>query len=187
MMRHKGTVPLETERLILRRFTLEDAPDMYANWASDSEVTKYLTWPTHLNADMSRRFLGWCVDQYEKPDYYCWGIEDKATHRLIGNIAAVECDEDVDAVALGWVLGRAWWGQGIMPEAARAAARFFFDEVGVNRIWSYHDAENQKSGRVMQKLGMRYEGRQRACKRNNHGIADIDFYGLLKSDAAAQE
>ena len=187
MMRHQGTKTLETERLILRPFTQEDAQAVFDHWASDSEVTRFLTWPTHQNVEMSRGFINWCVQEYRKPDVYCWGIEDKETHLLIGNISAVECDESVDAVALGWVLGRAWWGKGIMPEAAREVIRFFFEEVGANRVWAYHDVENAKSGRVMQKIGMRFEGRMRCAKRNNHGVADVDQYALLRSDGPAKE
>ena len=56
-MNHQGTKTFETPRLILRRFTMEDAPAMYRNWASDPEVTKYLTWPTHSSAEVSRQVL----------------------------------------------------------------------------------------------------------------------------------
>ena len=56
-MNHKGTVALETERLILRRFTIEDADAMFKNWASDAEVTKYLTWPTHTDVSVSQAVI----------------------------------------------------------------------------------------------------------------------------------
>ena len=57
-MEHLGTIRLETERLILRRFTVEDAQAMFRNWASDEEVTKFLTWPAHRSAEVSRRVGG---------------------------------------------------------------------------------------------------------------------------------
>ena len=56
-MNHQGTKTIETERLILRRFTMEDAPAMYRNWASDPEVTKYLTWPAHSSVEVSQQVL----------------------------------------------------------------------------------------------------------------------------------
>ena len=56
-MNHQGTKMIETPRLILRRFTIEDVPAMYRNWASDPKVTKYLTWPTHENPEVSRQVL----------------------------------------------------------------------------------------------------------------------------------
>lgn len=182
MMRHQGTKTLETERLLLRRVTAADAREMYEHWASDGEVTRYLTWPTHTGVDMTEAFLRWTEQQYEKPEHYHWGIVEKASGKLIGNISVVRLIEEIDAAELGWALGRAWWGRGIMPEAARAVLQFLFDEVGVNRVYAGHDAENQNSGRVMQKIGMTYEGRQRAAGRNNRGVVDMDQYAILKGD-----
>ena len=69
-MNHKGTIQLETERLILRRFTIDDAPAMFKNWASDPEVTKFMTWPTHKDVGVSRWDLDSWLPSYEKNDYY---------------------------------------------------------------------------------------------------------------------
>lgn len=61
-MNHLGTKTMETDRLILRPFTLEDAPAMYRNWASDPEVTKYLTWPTHSELGITQWVeIGYCI------------------------------------------------------------------------------------------------------------------------------
>ena len=78
-MKHSGTKTIETPRLMLRRFTLEDAPAMYRNWASDPEVTKYLTWPTHSSVAVSRRVLEDWVEQYDKDSCYQWAIVLKET------------------------------------------------------------------------------------------------------------
>ena len=56
-MKHLGTKRIETERLILRKFTIEDAEDMFKNWASDNEVTKYLTWPAHSSLEVSKEVI----------------------------------------------------------------------------------------------------------------------------------
>ena len=69
-MNHKGTIQIETERLILRRFTIDDAPAMFKNWASDPEVTKFMTWPTHKDVGVSRWVLDSWLPSYEKNDYY---------------------------------------------------------------------------------------------------------------------
>ena len=68
-MNHKGTIQLETERLILRRFTIDDAPAMFKNWASDPEVTRFMTWPTHKDVGVSRWVLDSWIPSYEKNDY----------------------------------------------------------------------------------------------------------------------
>ena len=181
-MEHGGTVRLETERLILRRFTVEDAGAMYRNWASDPAVTEFLTWPPHPSEDATRRLLECWVRDYAKPDHYQWAIELKSLGEVIGSLSIVRIDEDIDAMELGWCIGRRWWGQGIMPEAAAAMFRYLFEEVGVNRIAAKHAVDNPKSGRVMQKLGMTFEGVLRQVGRSNHGIEDDAQYSMLKSE-----
>jgi len=74
MLNHCGTCRLETERLILRRFTVADADAMYRNWASDSEVTKYLTWPSHQSPEITKTLLTEWVKSYKKDNYYQWAI-----------------------------------------------------------------------------------------------------------------
>lgn len=181
-MEHKGTVRLETERLLLRRFTPEDAPSVYRNWACDEEVTKYLTWPAHSSVTQSEGYMEFCIRGYEDPAFYQWGIVLKETGELIGNISVVNCREDIASFELGWALGRSFWGRGIMPEAAAEVMRFLFDEVGANRVFAEHDAKNRKSGRVMEKIGMKYEGLLRQSGKNNRGIVDMSVYGLTAED-----
>ena len=69
-MDHLGSKTLETQRLILRRFALSDAEAMYQNWASDPEVTKFLTWPTHTSAEISSMVLSDWVSHYAEENYY---------------------------------------------------------------------------------------------------------------------
>ena len=69
-MEHKGTVRLETERLVLRRFVLDDAENMYKNWGSQEEVTRYLTWSVHDSVDVTRAILRSWLEDYEREDCY---------------------------------------------------------------------------------------------------------------------
>ena len=92
-MKHRGTTVIETARLLLRRFSMEDAQAMYANWASDSEVTRYLTWPTHPSAEVSAMVLADWVKAYEQEDCYQWAIVLKSLDEPIGSIAVVRQDE----------------------------------------------------------------------------------------------
>ena len=89
-MKPMGTKTLETDRLILRKFTPEDAEDMYENWASDPEVTKYLTWPVHTSVDVTKKLLEIWVQRYRDDNSYNWAIEYKETGRVIGNISVVK-------------------------------------------------------------------------------------------------
>ena len=85
-------------------------------------------------------------------------------------------------VHIGYCIGRTWWHKGITSEALKAVMDYFFEKVEVNRIESRHDPRNPNSGGVMKKCGMKYEGTLRQADRNNQGICDCSFYGLLASD-----
>lgn len=187
MLNHKGTQRLETERLILRRYAVEDAQAMYDNWASDPEVARYLTWDPHPSPDATRMLLELWVKDYEKPENYNWVLETKATGEIIGCCSVVRIDESIDECELGWCLTRRLWGQGYMPEAAGAILDFLFDEVGANRVSAKHDVENPKSGRVMQKIGMRFEGIRRQGFRGARGIRDTACYAIIKQDRGEDE
>ena len=182
-MKHSGTPYLETDRLILRRFVSEDAAAMYKNWASDDEVTKYLTWPTHSSPDVSRGVIGKWVDSYEKDDFYQWAIVLKELgDEPIGSISVVEWKEKVSTVHVGYCIGRTWWHHGVTSEALRAGMDFLFEVVGGNRVELRHDPRNPHSGGVMKKCGMKYEGTLRCADRNNQGICDACYYGLLRAE-----
>ncbi len=182
-MKHCGTQTLETKRLILRRFTVRDADAMYTNWASDPEVTRYLTWPAHAGVETSRAVLADWTAAYAQESCYQWAIvlKDRADDP-VGSIGAVDVSDDIAAVQIGYCLGRRWWHQGIMSEALGAVMDFFFDAVGCNRVAGRHDPRNPHSGMVMQKCGMKYEGTQRSADRNNQGICDTSWYALLKDE-----
>lgn len=182
-MKHCGTKRLETERLILRRFTAKDAEPMYRNWASDDEVTKFLTWPTHANIDVTKHVLEMWVNSYAGDNYYQWAIVVKENgDEPIGSISAIRMNEDIAMVHVGYCIGKAWWHQDITSEALKAVITFFFEEVDVNRIEARHDPQNPHSGNVMKKCGLRYEGTMRSADRNNQGIVDTCYYAILKSD-----
>ena len=186
-MEHKGTIRLETDRLILRPFKIEDAEEVFNNWASDDEVTKYLTWPTHSSVEMSRSYMEFCINGYNEKNVYQWGMELKNSHELIGNISVVKIIDEIDSVELGWVIGRKWWGNGYTAEAAERLLEFFFTEVSVNRICAGHDIDNPNSGRVMQKIGMKYEGTLRQSGKNNQGIVDMANYSVLREEWKLQQ
>ena len=182
-MKHCGTQRLETDRLILRRYVSEDAIAMYKNWASDSEVTKYLMWQTHSNQEVSQNITNDWVNQYTNDNYYHWAIVLKDNgDEPIGDISVVQMNEETSMVHIGYCIGKTWWNRGITSEALKAVMDFLFDVVDVNRIESRHDPRNTNSGKVMQKCGMKYEGTLRSSDWNNQGICDACYYALLKRE-----
>lgn len=182
-MKHCGTQRIETDRLILRRYVIEDADAMYKNWASDSDVTKFLTWQPHSSVEVSRGIIENWLKEYSDEKYYQWAIVLKDNgNEPIGGISVVQMNEDISMVHIGYCLGRAWWRREIMSEALKAVMDFMFDTVEVNRVEARHDPMNPNSGKVMQKCGMKYEGTLRSADRNNQGICDACYYALLRSE-----
>jgi ribosomal-protein-alanine N-acetyltransferase len=181
-MTHKGTITLETERLILRRFTADDAEAMFRNWANDPEVTKFLMWPTHANLEISQTVAREWVSAYQNDDYYQWAIVPKAFGEPIGSIAAVKVDDKSQKVHIAYGIGKAWWHKGYTGEALARLVKFFFEEVGVNRVEARHDPRNPNSGAVMMKAGLKFEGTLRQSDWNNQGICDASYYAILAED-----
>ena len=181
-MEHKGTKRIETERLLLRPFTPEDAPAMYRNWASDSVVTEYLTWKPHVNLEATQMMADLWAEKSQNPDYYQWAIVLRESGEPIGSLSVVRLDDSIACAELGWCIGRQWWGRGLMPEAAWAVTEYLIREVGFHRVAARHDVRNAKSGRVMQKIGMIREGVLRAAVCSNAGIGDEAVYSILASE-----
>lgn len=181
-MQNQGTKILETERLVLRRFCLSDAEPMFENWASDSKVTEFLTWQPHKNVKETKTLLEDWIARYSNPSFYNWVIEWKETNEIIGNISVVKLEEKIESADIGYCMGTAWWGRAIMPEALRAVIAYLLKEVGLNRVAANHDSNNPKSGRVMEKAGMKLDGVLRGVSRNRYGISDKVWYSVLKEE-----
>ena len=186
-MNHIGTREIATERLTLRRFEIEDAENMFYNWANDPEVTKYLTWPAHESVDTTETILKEWISKYDEKDFYQWAIELNDLEQPIGTISAIKTDERVESVEIGYCIGKRFWNNGYMTEALTAIIRFFINEVGAGRVWARHDTENPNSGKVMAAAGMDYEGTLRHAGFNNQGICDEAVYAKVRSAALEEE
>ena len=184
-MNHQGTGVLETQRLILRPFKETDAETMFKNWAGNDNVTRYLTWPTHVCVDVTMAVIASWIQQYANPQCYEWCIENKENHQAIGSIGVVAINETIEAAEIGYCIGDDFWFRGITAEALKAVIQFLFEEVGINRIAAKHDPRNPNSGRVMAKCAMTYEGTQRKAGKNNTGICDVVTYSILKEEYLA--
>jgi RimJ/RimL family protein N-acetyltransferase len=183
VLSHKGTNTIITDRLILRRFELTDANNMFKNWANDSEVTKFLTWETHSDIEVTKGILEEWVDEYMKPNVYHWAIELNEIREVIGGIAVFNLDEQNLSCELGYCMSKAYWGKGIMSETLEGVIDYLFSEIGLNRITAKHDTNNVASGKVMVKSGMKYEGTlKQAYIRNKKEFCDMAIYAILKSE-----
>lgn len=185
-MKHLGTRRIETERLVLRRFTLDDADAMYRNWASDPEVTKFLMWPTHSSVEVTKEVLTEWVVSYEKDDRYEWCITKKEDGEPIGSIGVVKVSDRIKMAEIGYCISRDCWHQGITSEAMKAVMTYLLEEVGMERIESRHDPKNPHSGAVMRKCGLQYEGTRIHADWNNSGICDVALYGYVKGVTEAK-
>ena len=181
-MEHLGTIELITERLVLRRFTLNDVENVFRNWANNDDVTKYLTWSSHKDINVTKNVLEQWIQNYSKKDFYNWAIVLKEINEPIGSIGVVKQDDDIKMVHIGYCIGKNWWNKGIVSEALNILIKFFFEKVGVNRIESRHDPNNPNSGKVMVKCGMKYEGHMKQADKNNQGIVDTLYYGIIAED-----
>lgn len=183
MLNHVGTKEIETDRLLLRQFREGDAGDMYQNWASDEEVTKFLTWPTHKELTVSERILEDWVAKNKELQNYQWAITLKNTGEVIGSFSIMNIDNHNESCEAGYCIGRKWWNQGLMTEALQAVIRFCFTEVGFIRVAARHEIHNVASGCVMKKCGMEYEGTLRKVLKNSKGVlVDCRYYSILRDE-----
>lgn len=181
-MEHQGTVLLETERLILRKFTFSDIEASFDNWTNDKLTTKYLTWQPHETIGVTEDIIQQWINKYDDLSFYQWAVEWKKEKEVIGTISVVGLNETVNSVEIGYCIGSQWWNQGIMSEAFDIVISFLFEHVNVKRIEACHDINNPASGKVMEKCGLIYEGTLRQALRNNRGVVDIAIYSILSSD-----
>ncbi|MGL4736074.1 MAG: GNAT family N-acetyltransferase [Cellulosilyticaceae bacterium] len=182
-MKHCGTETIETVRLHLRQFVREDAEAMYRNWASDEDVTRFLTWRAHSDASVSKQVLVEWINNYARSDFYQWAITLKEdVTEPIGSISVVAYNDQIGKVEIGYCIGQQWWHKGITSEALQNVISFLFEKVEVSRIEARHDPQNENSGEVMKKCGMKYEGTMRQADWNNQGVCDVCYYALLKDE-----
>ena len=183
MLTHKGTNTINTDRLILRRFDIKDAEDMYKNWATDKDVTKFLAWKPHENVEFTKSLLEKWVENYNNNCVYHWVIEYKEINETIGSISVVKLNESKYSCEIGYCISSNYWNIGITTESLKAVIDYLFKEVGFNRIVALHDTNNVSSGKVMIKSGMEYEGTFRqAGYREINQFYDLAQYAIIKSD-----
>ncbi|CAM3108517.1 GNAT family protein [Paenibacillus sediminis] len=172
---------LETERLILRKLRLEDLEDMYS-YASDEELTKYVTWDTHQSMSDTEQFMNYVLQQYANKSVAPWAIEYKQNGKMIGTIDFVWWKPDHKIAEIGYVLSKDYWGKGMTTEAARAIIQFGFEQMDLVCIQARCFIQNIGSSRVMEKSGMSFEGIIRKAMFLKGAHQDLRMYSILREE-----
>jgi [ribosomal protein S5]-alanine N-acetyltransferase len=171
---------IETERLILRDWNIDDVDDLY-DYARNPNVGPHGGWKPHESKTESLEIMQTLfINKYDS-----WAIVYRENGKVIGSIGyepdtkrpGINCKE------LGYAMGEEYWGKGIMTEAARAVIRYGFEELRLEIVSIYRNPLNQRSGRVIEKCGFVYEGTLRqAYKIYDGSIRDVACYSMTKEE-----
>ena len=174
---------LDTPRLVLRRPTIDDAVAAFESYASDPKVTRYLTWSAHSNSQQTLDFFQQCIDAWDLGmGHRMWLIARKEDCAIVGTIG---CTVWSHRVEVGFALGSRFWGRRYMPEALSRVCEAAFEDRRIARVQALCDEENVRSSRVMEKVGMQYEGRLRKYGHhpNRSELArDCLMYSIVRDD-----
>ncbi len=168
---------LQTERLHLRKLKADDAPQIF-EYASDSEVARYTLWPPHKNEAFTRGFLKY----FTAPTVLSWALLLKENQQLIGMALLHSFDRHHAKAEISFNLARKVWRRGIAFEIGQLLLGFAFQNLKLNRIEATCMPENQGSKRVLQKLGLRYEGTTRKSHRGYDSFHDMELHAILKNE-----
>ena len=176
---------VETERLLLRPVTLDDAEAMFA-YASDKDNTRY-TFPTNQSLEETKNNI---AQFYLANPLGRWGIELKSTGEFIGTIDLHKIDSVLKKVAISYIINQKYWNQGLTTEANRAVIKLIFEKIGMNKLTALHDKDNPASGKVMEKSGMCFSHAEPYACMDQHEegrIVTRVHYVLTKEDYFANK
>jgi len=176
---------LHTSRLILRPFTLTDAPEVHCLLSTPEIAATTLRIPYPYEEGFAQAWIVQHPASFEQGKGVVFAMERQEDGRLVGCVS-LECDTQNCRAELGYWVGVPYWNHGYATEAARMVIGFGFAHFTLNRIQGRHFASNPASGRVMEKAGLLYEGRLRNhIYKKGRGFEDVLFYGILSADFAA--
>ena len=168
---------------MLRRPRLEDVEAAFASYASDAKITRYLTWSAHTSPAQTRELFQQAIDAWDlRMGHRMWLIERKEDGVLMGTIG---CTVHFHRAEIGFALGSGFWGNGYMPEALARVCEAAFADGRIERVQALCDEENTRSSRVLEKVGMQYEGRLRRYGRHPNRSEvprDCLMYASIRSD-----
>jgi ribosomal-protein-alanine N-acetyltransferase len=177
----KNRPTLETERLVLRPFSLSDAPrvQLLAGDRAVAATTKVIPHP--YEDGMAETWISSHQERFDRGEDTVFAIVLKPSGELIGAIGlALKLNQE--NAEMGYWIGKPYWGQGYCTEAGRAVLKYAFTGLRLHRVHAHHLSHNPASGRVMLKLGMRHEGRLRQHVKKWDAFYDVEAYGILGSE-----
>ena len=185
---NKGTQTLESDRLILRRFTMDDAELMFKNWTSRPEVAKTLSWYPADELEDTKEILREWTSSYERDDFYIWCCVWKENNEPIGSISATVKNPKFDEVEIGYAVSDLYWGKGIATEMLKMVVRYMLLDCKYNRLYAMHGSDNPASGKVMDKAGLKFEGVHRKQGKDKYGeYYDMSVHAIIRDDLLAEE
>ncbi|HEY5571600.1 MAG TPA: GNAT family N-acetyltransferase [Anaerolineales bacterium] len=181
------TIPtLTTERLLLRPFSMDDSP-VVKELAGEYEVAATTANIPHpYEAGMAAAWISTHQEAFEKGAAVTFAIALRSGGQLLGAIG-LGIDPANSLAELGYWIGKPYWNRGYCTEAARAVLEYAFSELGLNRVQARHMTKNPASGRVMQKIGMQYEGRLRQQIKRWEAFQDAEMYAILREEYQSRE
>lgn len=172
---------LSTERLLLRQFQMSDK-DVIQKLCSDKEIAATtLSIPHPFRLADAEEWLKNKKEDYREAKEIAWAICLKKSSHLIGAIG-MRLEPKHDSAELGFWVGKSYWGNGYVTEAGKEVVQYSFNNLGLHRLEAHHMVGNEASGRVLEKLGMKYEGLHRGKIKKWKKFRDIKSFALLKSD-----
>ena len=172
---------LKTKRLILRKMLVADTADMY-DYACRQDVTKYLTWNPHPDRAYTKQYLQYLGSRYAVGMFYDWAVIYEPDHKMVGTCGFTSFNCSSDSAEVGYVLNPDYWGKGIAVEALLRVLQFGFEELKLHRIEAKFIEENKPSLRVMEKVGMTFEGIQREAMLIKGAYANVGVCAILASE-----
>jgi ribosomal-protein-alanine N-acetyltransferase len=175
---------LETERLVLRPLTPQDAPALHQLAGRREIADTTISIPHPYSEQQARQWIAGTADLFAQGKVAAFGMQLKREGNLVGAAGLRDIDAEHSLAELGFWVAVEWWGQGYVTEAARAVVAFGFQQLGLNRIYAHHMVRNPASGRVLAKIGMKPEGLLRQRVRKWGVFEDVVLMALLREEWA---
>ncbi len=182
-MKYIGTKNIETNRLLLRKLTIEDAYNAFKNWCNKDNVDKYVLWKKHETVDITlKQYENWVLE-YENPKTFRWIVELKENKEVIGTIDVSTKFLKYGTCEIGYCYGDEFWNKGYATESLKAVIKYLFEEADAELICAEYMSNNPASGKVMKKSGMKYEGilRSRVVDKDNKRN-DLISYSITREE-----